>query len=121
MVISGLADRVVIDKTTKTITVRKVHSLFRQRVIPFSDILRIHASPNTRKKRRSKDLGNGNRLYWESNKTYWETVLELRNRKKAIINSASQQYTERLIIDESTHKSTMVYLAGEITKYLYSV
>ncbi len=48
MVISGFFnfEKVVIDKTTKTITARKMRSLFRKRIIPFSDVLCIYASSN---------------------------------------------------------------------------
>ncbi|MBA7625774.1 hypothetical protein ES703_33206 [subsurface metagenome] len=121
MVISGIFDKVVIDKTTKIITARKMHSFFRKRTISFSDVLHVRASSNTKTVDRFFPIG---RHYgpadplWTKEVTYWETILELPGHKTVIINGTSQQYPERFVIDESTKKEAMVYLADEINKYL---
>ena len=121
MVIGGFFDKVVIDKATKTITARKVSSLFMKRVIPFSDVLHVRASPNTKTVDRffptGRHYGTANPL-WTKEVTYWETVLELPGHQTVIINGISQQYPERFVIDESSNKEPMVDLADEINKYL---
>ena len=118
MVIGGFFDKVIIDKATKTITVRNAHSLFRKRVIPFSDVLHVRASANTRTVYRFTNIPYvGSRLsLWAQDKTYWETVLELPGHKKVMINGIAQQYPERLVIGQSSKREPMVNLADEINK-----
>jgi len=122
MVISGIFDKVLIDKMTKTITARKMHSLFKKRTIPFSDVLRIHASSNVRKGRGSNQTERfflGRRTAQSiSEQTYWETVIELPGHKTVVINGISQQYPERFVIDDSVKKEAMVYMADEINKFM---
>ena len=120
MVISGPLnlENVFIDKTTITISARKMHSFFRTRVIPFSDVLRIYATSNTRTVRKSRYLGDLGRVRWREDEEFWETVLELPGHKTVVINGISQQYPERFVIDQSKTKEAMTYLADEINKFM---
>jgi len=98
---------IIIDKPTKSIITRKKFIFFgRRRIIPFSDVLHVRASSNTRTNPYGGD------------ETYWETVLELPGHNTVLIDGIAQQYPERLIIAESIRREDMVYLAGEIEKYL---
>ncbi len=98
---------IIIDKPTKSIMTGKKFILFgRRRIIPFSDVLHVRASSNTRTNPYGGD------------ETYWETILELSGHNTVLIDGIAQQYPERLIIAESANKEAMVYLADEIKKYL---
>ena len=98
---------IIMDKPTKSIIIGKKFIFFgRRRIIPFSDILHVHASSNTSYGGTSAET------------TYWETVLELPGHNAVVIDGIAQQYPERLKIAESTNNEDMVYLAGEIEKYL---
>ncbi len=101
---------IVIDKLSKSIMKGKKSIFFgRQRIIPFSDVLHVHASSN--KMTISGSWGSGE-------VTIWETIVELPGHNMVLIDGITEQYPERLVVAKSSSKEAMFALADRINNFI---
>ena len=101
---------IIIDKSTKSIITRRKFIFFgKRRIIPFSDVIKVHVLLYKRREDLIDTILKG--MWYLGPMTvynHWETFLELSGRK----------HPDRLRIAVSKNLKDMVYLTNTIEKFL---